>query len=136
MNKLFIVMVVIASSLSFLGCAKYEEGSNFSLISAKNRLVNDWTMTKFEVNGVDQTANSAGLSISFYKDGTFKRTFTVFVAIQDEGTWVFADGKESVVLTKEDGSLEKYKIIQLKNKDFKAEGTDGSNINRYTFSGK
>lgn len=125
--------------LSVLGsCTKYEEGSNFSIIPAKARLVNHWTITKYEIDGVNQPINqNTSLEMDFYKDNTFKRTWVVDVfQAHEEGSWTFADGKNVVVLTKKDGGVEAYTIIQLKVKDFKAKRTDGSSTYVYTFKGK
>jgi len=135
MKRIIIFSLVVIASISFVGCAKYDEGSNVSLISAKQRLINTWTMTKYEVNNVDQTANVPALEVVFYKDESFKRTLSAFITLVDKGTWVFADAKEYVVLTAENGNTEKFKIIKLKNKELKVESTNGS-ILRYTFVGK
>lgn len=132
---------IIAAAILFLfvvsACAKYEEGSNFSLISAKKRLENTWNLTKYEVNGNDETSNSPGLEVIFYKDETYKRTFTYGFAVSDVGTWNFSNNKKYVTLKKSDGSIETYHILQLKNNDLKVErhDTDGA-VYRYTFKGK
>lgn len=128
---MFALIFIIASS-----CAKYDEGSNFSLITARQRLINTWTLTKYEVNNSDQTADNPGLEVVFYKDDTFKRTFSFGFQISDKGTWNFGAGKNSVVLNLENGNVEAYKIVQLKNKDLKVERVDGSTTYRYTFKGK
>lgn len=126
-----IVLLILSS------CNRYEEGSNFSLISAKNRLVNTWTLTKYEINGSDQTANNPGLEVVFYKDGTFKRSFIYGFTVTDQGAWDFGAGKEYVTLTKSDGTFEAYHILQLKNKDLKVERTDNNGVvYKYTFKGK
>lgn len=136
MNKLKVflfsaVLVVIAA------CTKYDEGSNFSLLTPKARLVNTWTMTKYEVNGSDETVNNAGLEIIFYKDNTFKRTFIFGFQVSEDGDWTFADGKERLILTKKDGTIEGYTIVKLKNKEFKAKRTDDNgNTFVYSFKGK
>lgn len=119
-------------------CTKYEEGSNFSIIPAKARLVNHWTITKYEIDGVNQPINeNTSLEMDFYKDNTFKRTWVLGgIQIPEEGSWAFADGKNMVVLTKKDGGVEAYTIIQLKTKDFKAKRTEGASTYVYTFKGK
>jgi hypothetical protein len=128
----FSLLLVLAGA-----CAKYEEGSNFSLLSAKSRLVNTWILTKYEVNGQDETANNAGLEMIFNKDNTFKRTFILNFQISEDGDWAFAEGKESIILTKSNGDIEAYKIIQLKNKAFKAKRIDsGGSTYVYTFKEK
>lgn len=127
---MFALIFIIASS-----CAKYDEGSNFSLLTAKQRLVNTWFSTKYEVNGVEQTDYPA-LEVVFYKDFTFKRTFTAFFSISDSGTWEFGAGKQTVNLKLADGTVESYKILQLKNNDLKVEREFDGSVYRYTFKGK
>jgi len=136
MRNLKYIGLFLGLSLMLGACAKYDEGSNFSLISAKQRLINTWTLTKYEVNNVDQTANAPGLEVAFYKDESFKRTFSFGLQISDAGTWSFGGAKSSVVLKLENGNLESYDIIQLKDKALKVERIDGTTTHRYTFKGK
>lgn len=136
MKNLKIFAVLFSVALIAGSCAKYDEGSNFSLISARQRLINTWELTKYEINNVDETANNPGLEVAFYKDDSFKRTFNFGFQLSDKGTWNFGAGKGTVILNLENGNVEAYKIIQLKNKDLKVERVDGSTTYRYTFKGK
>lgn len=125
-------------ALSFIilsSCAKYEEGSNFSLLTAKQRLVNTWISTKYEVDGLEQTDYPA-LEVVFYKDFTFKRTFTAFFSIVDSGEWEFGAGKQTINLKLANGTVESYKILQLKNNDLKVEREFDGSTYRYTFKGR
>lgn len=131
----FVSFLILATAM-LLSCAKYDEGSNFSLLTAKGRMVNTWTMTKYEVDGVDQTNDSPGLEIEFYRDDTYKRTFNIGFLVSDKGKWNFMDGKSKIILTKNDGVMESYQIIQLKNKDLKVQRVDNSTTYTYTFKGK
>lgn len=126
---MFALVFIIASS-----CAKYDEGSNFSLLTAKQRLVNTWSITKYEVDGAEQTDYPA-LEVVFYKDFTFKRTFTAFFSIVDSGEWEFGAGKQTINLKLADGTVESYKIIQLKNKDLKVQREFEGSVYIYTFKG-
>ena len=128
-------LIVLAITVLY-SCAKYDEGSNFSLLTAKGRMVNTWTMTKYEVNGVDETNGSPGLEVEFNRDDSFKRTFNVGFLVSDKGTWGFLNSKASISLIKSDGSSEIYDIIQLKNKHLKVRRTEGSTTYDYTFIGK
>jgi hypothetical protein len=132
---------IIVFSLLFVllgACNKYEEGSNFSLLSAKNRLVNNWKLTKYEVGGVNQPINNnTGLEMDFYNDNTFKRTWVIGGwQVPENGDWAFVDGKRKITLKKSDGTLELYTIVQLKSKDFKAKRVDEGVEYVYTFEGK
>lgn len=137
MKKMFGVLL-IGALLMGTSCTKYEEGSNFSFISAKARLVNHWTMTSYQVNNTTQSIqNNYGIDMDFYKDNTFKRTWKLGAfSTTESGTWTFANKKLDVLLTKKDGSTEVYRLIELKNKDMKAKTTDASgNVTQYTFKG-
>lgn len=105
---------------------------------AKNKLVNNWSLIKYEVNGVDQAINAnTGLQMDFFKDNTFRRSWVIGgFQIPEEGTWVFADFNKKIVLTKKDGGVETYNIKKLTNKELIAERLDGSDIHHYTFKGK
>lgn len=105
---------------------------------AKNKLVNNWSLTKYEVNGVDQAINAnTGLQMDFYKDNTFKRSWIIAgFQVPEQGTWVFTDAKKKIILTKNDGGIEIYNIKKLTYKELKAERIDGSDTYHYTFEGK
>ena len=79
MKKLtpFIILLVIAGNIA---CRKYKDDSFISFRTPNQRLVGNWQLTYFEVNGVDSTyafqhilsnyPNPCGLT--FYKeDGTY-----------------------------------------------------------------
>ncbi len=134
-NFMFIGLILLAIT-ALNSCAKYDEGSNFSLLTAKGRMSNTWTLTKYEINGVDETNGSPGLEVEFNKDYTFKRTFNIGFLVSDNGKWSFTDGKSKIKLTKDDGTTESYEIIQLKSKDLKVQRFDGSSTYKYTFKGK
>lgn len=132
-------LIVFSLLFVLLGaCNKYEEGANFSFLSAKNRLVNNWKLTKYEVGGQNQPINNnTGLEMDFYKDNTFKRTWIVGgFQVPENGDWAFVDGKRKITLQKSDGTLELYTIIQLKSKDFKVKREDNGVEYVYTFEGK
>lgn len=133
---------IVLFGLLFLilgACTKYEEGSNFSLLTAKARLVNHWDLINYQIDGVNQTigANN-GLQMDFYKDETFKRTWVVAgFQVPEEGSWTLTNKKETLILTKADGNMEAYKIIRLAIKDLKAERVDADGkTHLYTFKGK
>jgi len=136
MKKLKFIGFIFGLALLLGACAKYDEGSNFSIISARQRVINTWTLTKYEVNNVDQTNGNPGLEVAFYKDDTFKRTFNFGLQISDKGTWSFGGAKSTLILKLENGNVETYKIVQLKDKAMKVERVDGATTYRYTFKGK
>lgn len=127
----------LISFLFILGsCTKYDEGSNFSIIPAKARLINHWTLTKYEIDNEEQQLNNAGMEMDFYKDNTFKRTWIVGIQIPEEGKWEFTNGKNKLILTKNGASAELYTIVQLKAKSLKVERLENGKMNVWTFKGK
>ena len=105
---------------------------------AKDKLTNNWSLKKYEINNVNQTINSnTGLEMDFYKDNTFKRTWIIGgFQIPETGSWVFADANRKIILTKQDGGVESYTVTKLTYKELKAERMDGSDKHTYSFEGK
>ncbi len=134
--KRFISISLFAFLFVLGSCTKYDEGSNFSVFPAKARLVNHWTLTKYEIDEVDQDLNNASLEMDFFKDNSFKRTWIIGFQIPEEGKWSFVEGKNKLLLTKNNGDTELYTIVQLKAKDFKVKRLDNGKMNIWTFRGK
>lgn len=125
-----VFIVALAAS-----CSKYDEGSNFSLLTAKNRITNTWTLNKLEINGQTQGSASAQFTIDIRKDNSFTRTVTFFGTVSDGGTWSFSGNKTNLVLSYADGTVSTYKIIQLKSKSLKVEETLNGDTYRFSFNG-
>ena len=127
-TKLAFLLLV---AVSFTACDRYEEGANYSLLTAKARLVNSWKMTKVTVTSgsttYDATANFPTTVLKMRKDGTFEFIYTsgIFTST-DTGTWVLNDDKTTVTTTDADGDVAVYTIVKLKNKELKVELVDGS----------
>lgn len=119
----------------FTACNKYEEGSNFSLISAKARMANTWTLTGETFNGNNQTI--VGTTVyEFDKDGSAEYSYTAgSFSIELTGSWEFNDDKTKIFITYNAGDTEDFTIIQLKNKNLMLEEVDGDDTTVYTFSG-
>src|SRR5574343_80671 len=134
MKHLFKLSLVALLALTAVvsSCSKYDEGSNFSLISAKGRMAGDWKLSSYTVNGSDYTSSMGTVNVTLDKDGTYKGTavYTVFgstVTDNFDGTWEFNSDKTTVSM-KETGSstAEVYTIIELKNKEMKLQQVDGN----------
>jgi hypothetical protein len=134
MKHLFKLSLVAMLALTAVvtSCSKYEEGSNFSLISAKGRVAGDWTLTSYTVDGVDFTSSAGVFNITFEKDGTYAGTavYTVLgTPFTDNfsGTWEFNSDKTTVSLLETGATAaEVYTIIELKNKEMKLQQVDGN----------
>ncbi len=131
----FLFLVVV----SFTACDKYEEGANYSLLTAKMRLVNHWKMTKVTAtNGnttYDATGNFPSTILKVKKDDTYEVIYTFGnLVTTDNGTWAFNSDKTTVTTTEDNGDIGIYTIIKLKNKELKLEYIDGSTTYVTTYS--
>lgn len=114
-----LTMAVVAS------CSKYEEGSKFTLLSKKARLVGEWKVTAVTVNGSSQTVSNNPMQ-EFEKDGGFKSSYTLGgFTYTDEGTWVFANDKADLTITDSDGDASTVQIVRLASKDLKLRQING-----------
>lgn len=135
MNKFKIIASIVFVVTLLASCGKYDEGSNFSLLTAKNRITNKWTLNKLEINGQTQSGASAQFTIDIRKDNSFTRTVTFFGTVSDGGTWAFSGDKTNLILSYTDGTVKTYKIIQLKSKSLKVEETTNGDTYRFSFNG-
>lgn len=120
----FLFLPLIALSLIFLtpSCSKYPNGSKFTLLTKTNRMVNDWKLTSYMINGNEFIDNQPEISLVIEKDGTYSwtATQTVLGQIQSEfehGTWSFNDDKTSLlILTDGEEIPVGYTITELRSK--------------------
>ena len=120
----FLILPLIAVSLIFLtpSCSKYPNGSKFTLLTKSNRMVNDWKLTSYMINGNEFIESQPEISLVIEKDGTYSwtATQTVLGQIQSEfehGTWSFNDDKTSLmILTDGEEIPVGYTIIELRSK--------------------
>lgn len=129
------LVAIIALSVIFSSCSKYEEGSNFTFLTAKARIVNTWTIKSYTINDVSQTLSTTN-TYKFDQDG--KATLTVSLGgfqLSDIGTWVFNSTKTELILKDSAGTVSTYEIVQLKNKDLKVRKTAPNYIEVWTLTG-
>lgn len=122
---LALTMVIVSS------CSKYEEGSKFTLLTAKARVTGDWNMTEITVNGTTQDLTGTTSEISIKKDDTYTSTNSYTFGgstytTTDNGTWKFNDDKTELIITDSDGDISTSTIVMLKNKMMKLKDVDGS----------
>jgi hypothetical protein len=109
----------------FTACNKYEEGSNFSLISAKSRVSNTWTSSSYTVSSSLSTVTSDNSSLTITKDGNFTNVGTFLGLSADAvGTWTFNSDKTQLLLTETGGDTVTWTIVKLKNKELKITQTE------------
>lgn len=128
--KLFKVGAMALLTLAVVAsCSKYEEGSKFTLLSKKARLVGEWKVTNIEVNGTAQNLNGFTYNNEFEKDGTFTSTVVYGgTTFTDQGTWKFSDDKADLIVTNSNGDVTTLEIVRLASKDLKVKETDGSDV--------
>jgi TATA-box binding protein (TBP) (component of TFIID and TFIIIB) len=128
LTKLGFLFIV---AISFTACNKYDEGANFSLLTAKMRVVNHWKLTKITAtNGnttYDATSNFPSTILKIKDDNTYEVIYTVGnFNTTDNGTWEFNSDKTTLTATDNGGDITIYKIVKLKNKEMTLEYIDGS----------
>lgn len=134
----FFAFAVLATT--FVACNRYEEGSNFSLISAKSRVANNWTMTTstYELDG-NSTTNTgfSDMTITFEKDGAYDMAYKLLgFPLTEVGTWVFNSDKTGIILSETDGDSETWTLIKLKNKELKASKAYNNGTLTFEFTGE
>jgi len=120
----FIALCIVAVSLAVItpSCSKYPDGPGFTLRTKTNRLVNDWKLTSYMVNGVEFIDAVPQLKMVIEKDGTYSRHSTELVLNQlqsvfEHGTWAFNDDNTSLFLLKEGADLPvQFTIRELRAK--------------------
>ena len=70
------LLILVAGISMIASCKKYEEGPEFTLRTAKSRIVNSWVIEKYLVNGNDFTSFWLGVygdyTIKYDKNNTYK----------------------------------------------------------------
>jgi hypothetical protein len=120
----FLILPLLALSLISLtpSCSKYPNGSKFTLLTKSNRVVNDWKLTSYLVNGNEFIDNQPEITIVIEKDETYSWTAsqTVLGQIQstfEHGTWMFNDDKTSLMLLTDGEDIPvSYSINELRGK--------------------
>lgn len=108
--KILFKISLIFSALSFLfllGCKKYPDGPLASIYTKKHRLVGEWEVDYFAINGYDSTSYVRSLpyfgKIGFYKteDSHGRCTFSYFSNNYDYktfGYWEFKNNKNDIYI--------------------------------------
>lgn len=114
--KKFLAIAVLA--LIAVSCDKYEEGSNFSLLPAKTRLVNSWKLTKITLTSgsISSESTSDEQTITFEKNNTYisQGNFSGF-SVEESGVWNFNSDKTELITNDGDGNVTSFRILKLKN---------------------
>jgi len=124
-KQLFNLSLILALTVLFTACGKYEDGPAFSLLTKKMRITGEWKIEKMFKNDTEQqlSADAQNSSMLIEGDGTGKMTYTsnaITIAVDFE--WEFGDNKESFkVRTKKlDGTWDEWDesdIVRLTNSE-------------------
>ncbi len=122
----FALMAVMVSS-----CSKYEEGSKFTVLTKKSRVVNVWKLDKVTSINVasglesDITGLFPATTGELTKDGAAIQIQTLgSLSSTDTGTWVFTSDKSGIIMTDEAGTASTVDIVKLKKDELKVTSTD------------
>ena len=134
MKKLFLIgfVAALATSTMMTSCSKYEEGSKFTLLTKKSRVINEWNLVSMTQDGTALNMTGLVVTIKFLKDGTYSNTTSYTLLGQTytdtvNGTWSFSDDKTKL-LTIETGTTVtgEWTIIQLAKDDMKLSQFDAA----------
>lgn len=128
----FGLVALFASTLLLSSCSKYDEGSNFTLLTKKSRMVNNWHLTSITQDGLALNMSGISLHMELMKDGSATNTLSYTVLGQTfedvaVGTWEFNDDKSKLVLTETGATIsDEYTILKLTKDEMKTEQIDPS----------
>jgi hypothetical protein len=119
-----VLAALFISTLIFSSCNKYSEGPNFSMLTRKARLCNDWELKGYTLSGNNALDLEYTTKLSIDKDGTYSmsKTHNALGQIQGEytnGRWEFVD-KDATLYFYEDTTSKpthEYSIMELRNKE-------------------
>ena len=128
----FSVLSLIVATTFLSSCSKYDEGSNFTLLTKKSRMVNNWHLTSITQDGVSLNMSGILLDLNLMKDGSATTTLSYTVLGQTftdvtNGTWEFNADKSKLVLTETGATVtDEYTILKLTKDEMKTEQIDAS----------
>lgn len=133
MLKPFILMVIL-STLLLTSCKKYDDGPRISLRSKKERVINCWRVESLYKNGVQETLTGFEMEArTIFEKGGLVTVTNTQVPTKSQGTWVFADNKNTLQVTiyyevvstsGNSVSTINYTILKLKEKELWLKETD------------
>lgn len=128
----FSVLSLIVATTFLSSCSKYDEGSKFTLLTKKSRMVNNWHLTSIVQDGAALNMSGILLDMNLMKDGSATTTLSYTVLGQTftdvtNGTWEFNDDKSKLVLTETGTTVtDEYTILKLAKDEMKTEQVDAS----------
>ncbi|MFM6934381.1 MAG: hypothetical protein ACKOXP_02995 [Flavobacteriales bacterium] len=118
-----VLSALFISTLFLSSCHKYSEGPNFSALTRKARLCNDWELKAYSISGNNAFDADYTTKLSIDKDGTysFSTTTNAIGQIQGQyshGRWEFADKDETLYFYADTTTkpTHEFSIKELRNK--------------------
>lgn len=101
MKKLLVLILIVSASLALTNCKK------------ANLTRDQWKIEKATdlEDGSDITEDYNGEVWEFSKDGEYLENN------ESKGTWAWGDGKEKLIITENDGTIDTYNVIKLKRNE-------------------
>ncbi len=89
------LLFIVFGLITFTGCSKYEEGPGISLRTKKSRVVGEWQVTTFKINGADYLHLTYSAVFHCSSGSSFNYTNTGNIKIE----WTFKkDGSSASVV--------------------------------------
>jgi hypothetical protein len=126
------ISFLLLTALFFIGCGKFEEGPRISFLSVKSRVMGEWTLVKYMVDGDDMSEaylNGRTEEFKFQADNVMEyKTLSNDVV---EGNWEIEDDMVLMELkmTTPDGlpyiEQDTLPLVRLTNKEMWARYENG-----------
>lgn len=125
--------LILFISLFTFGLTACKKDTNLSPAVATKRITDvHWKLVKYLEAGEDKTGEFE-VELDFYEDGTYKRSWIIFIPIPENGTWEFKNGTKNIQLTRSNGETELYHVIKLSKTELVAETIVDNKINKWFF---
>lgn len=122
------ILFCLVALLALTTCGKYEEGPKFSLLTKQTRLVGDYTVDKYLINGIEMSlSEDLGIieySVSYLDNGKGERIIEMQShTLTEKFEWKFSESKEylneRIKVSEETYTnwIENQKILRLTNKE-------------------
>lgn len=132
-NFLFIVLVLLISSVSFSSCKKDDEETRKDLLTG--RWEGETITSNATLNGIAFPAETESLSgsfIEFKSDGTY--TSDDNEAFEGSGTWKFSNGEKDIIMDEGTDDEITFTITSISSNDLKLSYSEQETEDGFTIS--
>ncbi len=120
MKRLILILTIFQFIFIFTSCSKYEEGSKFTILTKKQRMVNDWKIKTLTADGSDITTLNLVTELDIKDDGKIVIRGNFFgIPTTENGSWMFDSDKTHILITDSQNAVSSFEIIRLKDKELK-----------------